>query len=60
LGLAVVRHLVELHGGSVVVNSAGVGHGATFTVRLPLRPAKDSLLPNASRAGVDWKHNSRS
>jgi signal transduction histidine kinase len=39
LGLAIVRHLVELHGGSVAVSSPGLGQGATFTVRLPaLRP----------------------
>jgi signal transduction histidine kinase len=38
LGLAIVRHLVELHGGSVGVHSAGEGQGATFTVRLPLAP----------------------
>ena len=36
LGLAIVRHLVELHGGSVAANSPGEGLGATFTVRLPL------------------------
>ncbi|BCL36968.1 PAS domain S-box protein [Nostoc sp. MS1] len=36
LGLAIVRHLVELHGGSVQVNSSGEGLGATFTVKLPL------------------------
>src|SRR5262249_31064810 len=37
LGLAIVRHLVELHGGSVEVASPGEGKGATFAVRLPLR-----------------------
>jgi signal transduction histidine kinase len=36
LGLAIVRHLVELHGGSVAADSPGEGLGATFTVKLPL------------------------
>jgi signal transduction histidine kinase/CheY-like chemotaxis protein len=36
LGLALVKHLVELHGGSVVAHSAGEGKGATFIVNLPL------------------------
>ena len=39
LGLAIVRHIVELHGGSVRAESAGEGQGATFTVRLPLQVA---------------------
>ena len=44
LGLAIVRHLVELHGGSVLAESAGEGLGATFTVRLPLMEAPHQAL----------------
>jgi PAS domain S-box-containing protein len=36
LGLAIARHLVELHGGTIIAESLGVGQGATFTVTLPL------------------------
>jgi hypothetical protein len=41
LGLAIVRHLVELHGGTVTVQSAGEGQGTTFQVRLPVRAHDD-------------------
>ncbi|MEC4815390.1 MAG: CHASE domain-containing protein [Scytonema sp. PMC 1069.18] len=37
LGLAIVRHLVELHGATVAVKSLGIGQGATFIVKLPVR-----------------------
>jgi PAS domain S-box-containing protein len=43
LGLAIVRHLVEGHGGTVAAESAGRGKGATFTVSLPLPPAAPRL-----------------
>src|SRR5215216_2971060 len=38
LGLAIVRHLVEMHGGTVTAMSDGEGQGATFTVMLPISP----------------------
>jgi len=38
LGLSIVRHLVEMHGGTVRANSDGEGKGATFTVMLPITP----------------------
>ncbi|HEY6217287.1 MAG TPA: PAS domain S-box protein [Pyrinomonadaceae bacterium] len=38
LGLAIVRHLVEMHGGNVQASSEGEGKGATFTVMLPITP----------------------
>jgi PAS domain S-box-containing protein len=37
LGLALVRHIVEVHGGDVEARSAGEGHGSTFVIRLPAR-----------------------
>jgi signal transduction histidine kinase len=49
LGLAIVRHLVELHGGEVRAASAGIGAGATFTIRIPLAaPGERAPSPPAS------------
>lgn len=45
LGLAIVRHLVELHGGTVKADSAGEGQGATFTVSIPLMPLQPPTIP---------------
>jgi PAS domain S-box-containing protein len=47
LGLAIVRHLVEAHGGSVDAQSEGLGRGATFTVNLPIR-AVDTSRPETT------------
>ncbi|HEX8652237.1 MAG TPA: PAS domain S-box protein [Pyrinomonadaceae bacterium] len=40
LGLAIVRHLVELHGGTVHAESQGTGQGSTFKVKLPVAPVR--------------------
>ncbi|PYQ73856.1 MAG: histidine kinase [Acidobacteria bacterium] len=52
LGLAIVRHLVELHGGTVTPESAGQGQGATFRVRLPLMIAHADVAPERARAAA--------
>jgi signal transduction histidine kinase len=53
LGLAIVRSLVELHGGDVSARSDGPGEGASFTVRLPLAPLRaDRAAAVPSEPGV--------
>lgn len=56
LGLAIARHLVELHGGTIVVDSKGIDQGAAFTVELPLhnvRPVELSNDPQPSQLPTD-------
>ncbi|MBD1920981.1 PAS domain S-box protein [Microcoleus sp. FACHB-831] len=58
LGLALVRHIVELHGGTVRAESPGEGLGATFTVKLPLLVARlettqeEPMHPTAGKAAA--------
>ena len=52
LGLAIVHHLIELHGGSVKAESPGEGLGTTLTVTLPLMHS-DTLPPNENEALED-------
>lgn len=58
LGLAVVRHLVELHGGSISAESAGPGQGALFTVELPLaEERRDPARAEERRREVERRHS---
>jgi PAS domain S-box-containing protein len=53
LGLSIVRHLVELHGGTVKAESEGEGRGSTFTVELPLLRNAEFGLRNEGQASGD-------
>jgi PAS domain S-box-containing protein len=53
LGLAIVRHLVELHGGTVHASSAGVNQGATFTIMLPVTPLRKAGPNEKLEAGYE-------
>ena len=48
IGLALVKHLTELHGGTVEAESPGAGRGSSFRVRLPL---PDPVVPSSSESG---------
>ena len=51
LGLALVKHLVELHGGTVGCSSPGLGKGSTFVISLPLLHEAETPAPEAGAAG---------
>jgi signal transduction histidine kinase/ActR/RegA family two-component response regulator len=50
LGMAITRHIVELHGGTIRAESPGEGLGATFTVRLPVMIVHSDKLPTSAQA----------
>jgi CheY-like chemotaxis protein len=52
LGLGIVRHLTELHGGTVHATSAGPNQGSTFTVTFPLVTKSEEARPSASAMGA--------
>ena len=51
LGLAIVQHLVKLHGGRITVHSDGAGQGARFSVYLPRLAGQDAVLRDRAAAG---------
>jgi PAS domain S-box-containing protein len=58
LGLALVRHIIELHGGSVAAESAGPRQGSTFRVTLPVRPVVPTVVPQVAKAPAPARRGS--
>lgn len=56
LGLAIVRHLVELHGGTVSAQSEGIGKGATFSATFPLMAERAEPL-TLGHSGESFRHD---
>ena len=52
IGLTIVRHIVELHGGTVHADSRGEGHGSTFHVNLPVKAARPDAAPAPHGTGA--------
>ena len=52
LGLAIVRHLVELHGGTVQAESEGLNKGSTFTLFFPLIALRSNEIPSVSEEEI--------
>ena len=57
IGLAIVRHLVELHGGSVAASSPGPGHGSSFVVRLPFKQEAQRTTGPRTVSGSSVSHS---
>jgi len=56
LGLSIVKHLTELHGGSIHAESEGIGQGATFIINLPLQPVRhdaEAIADAQRNAAID-------
>ena len=53
LGLAIARHLVEMHGGEIIADSEGIGQGAVFTVKLPVLDRRSQADSNADPANLE-------
>ncbi|MDB9377867.1 hybrid sensor histidine kinase/response regulator [Nodularia sphaerocarpa] len=58
LGLAIVRNIVEMHGGMVKAESLGEGQGATFTISLPLRQDDSASMLDSANLPTDLAVNS--
>lgn len=56
LGLSIVKHLVELHGGAIKAKSPGVGKGATFIVELPVAPIRTEVAGANAPGGSVRRH----